>query len=160
MGKAFFILLLLLLLSGCQGDEDLQPELEKKPPREHEVLFDVTLFAGKSSSELEQLLGESMVSQQPAAGGQNYPRRSYQDGAMEIVFVEDRAAWFVIHPEDALPFRKTTLEALGLPVTEPAIFHPMSFMRWRDYHGFREINFFANPDATIRYISVCDSYCP
>ena len=155
--KVTSVLLLLLLWSGCQKEET-PPEPERTP--EHEVMFDVTVIAGKSPSEIEQLLGESADSGQAPGSGQNYPRRAYQEGAIEIVFVNDKAAWFMIHPKEQLPFRKTALDALALPVREPDIFHPLSFMRWRDYQGLREVNFFANQDATIRYISVCVSYCP
>ena len=150
--------LILLVLSSCQPQE--QPRQEAAPQDEHEILLDLAAIAGKPPAEVEQFLGTLTSTEKITVGGKVYPRHSYRDGEVTIVFVRNNATWLKFYPTQELPFQKSSLAALGLPVAEPSILHPLSLMRWTNFRNLREVNFFGNPDGTIRYISVCVTHCP
>jgi hypothetical protein len=152
--------LAVLVLLSCQPGEAPLPIEQPQGQEQAEQFLDLTAIAGNSPGEVEQVLGTPTFREETKVAGRSYPRNLYREGEVEVIFVVEKAAWIKIHPTDQLPFQKTTLAAIGLPVAEPSLTHPRSLMRWRDYQGMKEINFFANPDGTIRYISVCVINCP
>jgi len=150
---------ILLLMCSCQEPEE-SPTVAPPVEENSDPLLDLTTIAGGTVADVENQLGSPGSSTKVAIAGNEYPKNTYREGEVAIIFVHDQATWLTIYPSTELPFQKTSLTALGLPVSEPSFTHPLSLMRWIDYQNLREINFFANPDITIRYISICVTHCP
>jgi hypothetical protein len=160
MKRAAVFAIALLILDSCRIREEPSPAEQPQAQDQVEVFLDVTAIAGESPDQVAQVLGTPTSTKETTVAGRDYPRHFYRGGEVEVIFVLDKAAWITIHPAEKLPFQKTALAALGLPVADPSLTHPLSLMRWKDYQELKEINFFANADRTIRYISVCVINCP
>lgn len=146
-------------MCSCQEPEE-SPTVAQSVEEKPDLLLDLTTIAGRTAVDVENQLGSPGSSKKVAIAGNKYPKHTYREGEVAIIFVNDQATWLTIYPSANLPFRKTSLAALGLPIAEPSLTHPLSLMRWTDYQNLREISFFANPNATIRYISICVTHCP
>ena len=86
-----------------------------------ELAFDVPAIAGKTSAQVEIVLG---VPEEGDPEGQ-HPRLWYLNGDVEVVFVDGKAEWITLYDMMDIPFGRSALRALRLPDREPT-FHKLT----------------------------------
>lgn len=119
--------------------------------------FDLKAVSGKSERDIELLLGEAKDVgkwKDRRSGCEACPKRSYQDGKYEIIFIDNMADRITINEADTLEFRaESVLGSLGLPERKPD-FETPSVMKWNGYEGIRTISAFSNGKGGVDYILV------
>jgi hypothetical protein len=151
-------LLSVVLVLSCAGES---PRPEPDGPASalpttsiETVLLPVSEIAGKSSAEVEAVLGPASSEETTQNSGKGYPKRAYRDGTVEVVFVDELADWITFFPGDHLQFDVEVLRALGLPEAKPAFYNPNTVIRWEMVAGLREISVFPGQGDNVDYVYI------
>lgn len=111
-------------------------------------IIEIKKVAGKTANEVESVLGAPSQTETVKQG----TKRFYMKGAIEIVFINDKADWITVTPTKMTSFTKEALGELGLPVRE-ATFSNQHVLKWEPFDDYQSISIFPGPDG-IDYIYV------
>jgi hypothetical protein len=154
-------LAVILLAFGCSGEveRNLPAPTPQPTPASPAIsaplplLVDVSALAGKSQADVSKALGKSdeCTTINPSGIGK-VPQCTYQNGRVEIVFIDARADWITVN-DVGLPFKKESIEAFGFKVVlapgdTP---RPDLMLYWTNYPGFININFAPGASGTIDF---------
>ena len=116
-------------------------------------LLNILDIANQTQEDIATILGPQSSLSLAAAARSGCPtcqKYSYQDGKIEIVYINDMADWITIFPPPGTPARQTPT-LLGLPYTQPDDSDP-TIMRWKNRAGIREIQAHLTEAGTIDFI--------
>ena len=116
------------------------------------LTFNVPSVAGKSVAEVERILGRPDGRSGLSLVGQ--VRHTYRRGAVEVVFVDDKAGWIKLHDTRGLPFSRDALVRLGLPPRKPTYVNRNHVMSWDNISNLREVSLYAGSSG-VSYVLVC-----
>lgn len=134
-------LFVLITLLSCGKSQTTQPPL-----------LDIRAIAAHAEVETHPHLGKPTDTKSVKINGKNYPKCSYKDGAVEIVYINGKADWITITLKNGT-FDKTALGIIGLPIADPT-FSSQNVLRWENYEGIRDLSLFSKPDGTIDYFYI------
>lgn len=112
-------------------------------------LLDIREIAAHAEVEVHPMLGKGKREEVVKIDGRSWPKYTYKDGAVEIVYINGKADWITISLNEG-KFDKTALGIIGLPVAEPTE-ASKNVLRWENYEGIKEISLFPKADGTIDY---------
>lgn len=119
------------------------------------VLMNIRDIANQTQEDIATILGPQS-SLDPAAaarsGCPNCQKYSYQDGKIEIIYINDMADWITIFPPQGTSPRQTLI-MLGLPDASPNATTP-TLWRWNQTPGIREIQARLNAEGTVESVYV------
>lgn len=134
-------LLILITLLSCGKSQTTQPPL-----------LDIRGIAAHAELETHPHLGKPTDTGSVKINGKNYPKFTYKDGSVEIVYINGKADWITITLKNGT-FNKTALGIIGLPIADPTFSSP-NVLRWENYEGIRDLSLFSKPDGTIDYFYI------
>ncbi len=111
-------------------------------------IIEIKKVAGKTAKEVNNVLGTPSQTETVKQG----IKRFYMKGAIEVVFINDKADWIAVTPTKKTQFSKASLGELGLPVKEPT-FSNQHILKWEPYDDYRSISIFPGPNG-IDYMYV------
>ena len=154
------LLIAVTLLSGC-APEEAPPEPAAVPaavPAAAPVVVNVPEIAGKSEAEVAQILGEPTERSTTKNDGKTYPDLFYQNGKVEVVYVDGKAEWISVMDLQTLPFGTEALPALGITDAGEPSFANRHVIRWqgRQYPPLEGVHLFPDQGGQLghAYIQV------
>lgn len=113
-------------------------------------VVDLSKIAGKSESEVAEVLGTPERTENTKYGKKNF----YEPGETEIVFIKEKADWITIKGINEVPFDRSALSALGLEETAPTFSNSFT-MRWENLNGILEVSIFkGRKNCDYAYIKI------
>ncbi|GAB2775841.1 hypothetical protein GCM10027275_18740 [Rhabdobacter roseus] len=112
-------------------------------------------IAKQTQEDIELILGKVGSLEASAdgfAGCLTCQKYTYQQGTVEIVYINDAADWIRVRPP-APRLVADALAVLGLPERAPD-FSEKTTKRWENHEGLRQITVHHQPDGTITEIIV------
>ena len=140
----------LLMLACSPAPSQQQNTANNSAP---EPLLNIRDIANQTQEDIATILGPQSSLDPDAATRSGCPtcqKYSYQDGKIEIVYINDMADWITIFPPKGTPARQT-LTLLGLPDAQPDATTP-TLWRWGQIAGIREIQAHLDPAGSIEFI--------
>lgn len=116
------------------------------------LVFNVPSVARKSAAEVEHILGPPDRQSGLSLAGQ--VRRTYRRGAVEVVFIDDKADWIKIYETRGLPFDNAALGRLGLPERKPTYVNKNRVISWGNIGNLKEVSLYGG-DGGVSYVLVC-----
>lgn len=99
-----------------------------------DAAFPLARIAGLSGKDVEPILGKAKWEKTKYG-----PKGIYLDGAVEIVFIKNKADWITIFPTKPLPFKSRAVgKYLGLGEKRPS-FENRFTIRWEKTGGFLQV---------------------
>lgn len=141
--KYILYILSALLIFSCSGNGDA------KTDKGQAYLVDILGVAAHEEIEVHPYFGKGKREAAVKVGDRSWPKYTYKDGAVEIVYINGKADWITISLNEG-KFDKTALGIIGLPVVEPTE-ASKNVMRWENHKGIKEISLFPKADGTIDY---------
>ena len=119
------------------------------------ILLNLRDIAGQTQEDIATILGPQSSLNPAAAARSGCPtcqKYEYQDGKIEIIYINDMADWITIFPpEGTLPPHIPTL--LGLSECAPQATTP-TLWRWKKIPGIREIQARLTAQGTVESIYI------
>lgn len=115
--------------------------------------LNVPSIARKSTRDVERILGRPDRSSGTFLGGK--VKQTYHRGAVEVVFVDDRADWIKLYDTRGLPFSQHVLPKLGLPLRKPTYVNHDRVMSWGNIANLKEVSIYAGAGGGVSYVLVC-----
>ena len=116
------------------------------------LAFNVPSIARKSAAIVQQILGRPDKSSGTYLGGK--VKQTYRRGAVEVVYVDGKAAWIKLYDTRGLPFGREALPKLGLPPKKPTYVNHDRVMSWGNISNLREVSLYAG-NGGVSYVLVC-----
>jgi hypothetical protein len=125
------IMVLLLTAVYSDGNAGDKPDIS--------VSFPLLKVAGAGSADVAALIGEPKAWEKTTDG----PKAIYLDGAVEIVFIKDRADWITVYPpKPGIRFQARDVTSyLGINKKDPHFANKFT-MRWNRTDGLVEVSAF------------------
>ncbi|MPR33019.1 hypothetical protein [Salmonirosea aquatica] len=145
----FFSLLMLACGSAPSQHQNTTDHSGPKP------LLNIRDIADQTQEDIATILGpQSSLDPEKAARSRcpNCQKYSYQEGTIEITYINDMADWITIYPPKGTPARQTPI-LLGLPDTPPDSTSP-SFWRWNQIPSIQELRAQLNPAGSVESIYI------
>jgi len=117
------------------------------------LAFNVPSIARKTIAEVERILGRPDKSGSSWLGGK--VKQTYHRGAVEVVFVDGKAAWIKIFNTHGLPFSQQALVKLGLPPRKPTYVNRDRVMSWGNICNLKEVSLYSGGSNSVSYVLVC-----
>ena len=118
-----------LASAGIAAAEDVEKQMPSI-----ETNFPLAKIAGSSGKEVEVVLGEAKWEKTKYG-----PKGVYLDGAVEVVFIKDKADWITVYPTKDLAFKASAIRAyLELADRRPNFGNSYT-IRWEKKDGYLQI---------------------
>jgi hypothetical protein len=120
-----------------------------------EYLINIRDIANQTQEDIATILGpQSSLDPAKAAKSRcpNCQKYSYQDGTIEITYINDMADWITLFPPPGIPARQTPA-LLGLSDVEPD-YIDSNVLRWKNKAGIRELITYQDATGAISSIQV------
>ena len=125
-------------------------------PVQGDTVIKIPSLAGKTPEQVLKILGKPTKSEtaKPSNTPCPCPKNIYNNGAVEIIYINGRADWITINEIGNASYSKDSLELLGLPVKDPT-FSNATVKRWENIPGFNEVSIFPkNNGRDVDYIYI------
>ncbi len=125
-------------------------------PVQGDAVIKIPNIAGKTQEQVFKILGKPTKSEtvKPSKTPCPCPKNIYNNGAVEIIYINGRADWITINELGNASYTKDSLELLGLPVKDPT-FSNSFVKRWENIPGLNEVSFFPkNNGKDVDYIYI------
>lgn len=114
------------------------------------AVVDIPKIAGQSIKQVDDLLKAKPT----CAKNKRGTKCDYNDGRIEIVFINGKADWITVNGLDHVPFTEAGIVRLGFSGKSPAFRSP-AVMRWNGLPGVLEVSMFKGQTGTdYAYIKV------
>jgi hypothetical protein len=146
-----FVLVLLTLACGSAPSQS-QNKTATSPPT---PLLNIRDIANQTQEDIATILGIQSSLDPAAAARSGCPtcqKYAYQDGKIEIVYINDMADWITIFPPEGTPVGQIPV-LLGLPNTPPDSTTP-TLWQWKNIPDIREIQARLHPKGTVESVYV------
>ena len=113
-------------------------------------IIEIQKIAGKTEEEVEKVLGKPTQTEKTKQG----PKRIYESGQIEIVFIGGKADWITVSEMSSVPFDGSAIKSLGLKFEPPTSMNAQ-VIRWEPYANFHSVSVFAlNGKVDYAYVKV------
>lgn len=125
-------------------------------PVQGNAVIKIPNIAGKTHDQVLKILGKPIKSEtaKPSNSPCPCPKNTYNNGAINIIFINGRADWISLREFGNAPYSKDSLELIGLPVIDPTFSNAL-VMRWKNIPNFNEVSIFSKSngeDVDLIYI--------
>lgn len=113
-------------------------------------VVDIPKIAGQSMKQVSELLRAKPT----CAKNKHGTKCDYNDGRIEIIFIDGKADWITVNGLEQVPFTDAGIIRLGFSEKSPAFRSPVA-MRWNGLPGVLEVSMFKGQIGTdYAYIKV------
>lgn len=113
-------------------------------------VVDIPKIAGQSMKQV----GEQLKATPTCAKNKRGTKCAYDDGRIEIVYIDGKADWITVNRLEQVPFTGAGIVQLGFRQKSPS-FNAPTLMRWNGLPGVLEVSMFKGQTGTdYAYIKV------
>lgn len=113
-------------------------------------VVDVAKLAGRNMKQVDELLKATPT----CAKNKRGTKCDYQDGHIEIVYIDGKADWITVNNLEQVPFTDAAIARLGFSQKAPSFSSPM-VRRWKGLPGVLEVSVFkGQAGSDYAYIKV------
>ena len=113
-------------------------------------IVDVPKIAGRSMKQVAEQLKATPTCEKNKRG----TKCDYNDGRIEIVYIDEKADWITVNRLEQVPFADTAIARLGFGQKSPS-FRSSMVMRWNGLPGVVEVSLFKGQTGSdYAYIKV------
>lgn len=113
-------------------------------------VIDIPKIAGQSMKQVSEQLKAAPT----CAKNKRGTKCDYNDGSIEIVYIDGKADWITVNGLEQVPFTDAGIMRLGFSQKSPSFHSPM-VMRWSSLPGVLEVSMFKGQTGTdYAYIKV------
>lgn len=113
-------------------------------------VVDIPQIAGRSMKQV----GELLKAKPTCAKNKRGTKCDYNDGRIEIIFIDGKADWITVNRLEQVPFTDAGIVRLGFGEKSPVFRSPV-VMRWNGLPGVLEVSMFKGQTGTdYAYIKV------
>ena len=148
------LLFLSLSMLSC-GSAPSRQQAQSAATPSPTLLLNLRDIAGQTQEDIATILGPQSSLNPAAAARSGCPtcqKYEYQDGKIEIVYINDMADWITIFPPEGTPAHHVPA-LLGLPEYAPQATTP-TLWRWKEIPGIREIQARLTPQGTVESVYI------
>lgn len=145
MKKIVFVLISAFFFN-CSSTSKSKKNEEAIDNNSPDIILDIKKIGLKNLKEIELVLGNGVLLENVKIGDKKYPKYGFNDDAVEIVFIEDKADWITINDMKSTKFENCSIDKLGDFNCINRDFKSDEVMRWNNVNGFNEIAFFRKWD--------------
>jgi hypothetical protein len=111
---------------------------------------DIPKIAGQSMTQV----AEQLKAKPTCAKNKRGTKCDYNDGRIEVVYINGKADWITVNSLEQIPFTETAIARLGFAQRAPSFRSPM-VMRWNGLPGVVEVSVFKGQTGSdYAYIKV------
>jgi hypothetical protein len=122
--------------------------------------INVQEIAGKSPTAVEKILGKPFSEEIVKHKGKSLPKKSYDNGDIEIVYVNRVADWITVYGHGQLRYDQSALAQLGLDNLAPTFSNPIATIRWSNQPGLKEVSLFPGERSRAFYAYILVNTSP
>lgn len=143
-----------LIMLSC-GSTPSRPQVQSSATTSPTPLLNLRDIAGQTQEDIATILGPQSSLNPASAARSGCPtcqKYQYQDGKIEIIYINDMADWITIFPPKGTPASHIPV-LLGLPDSAPDSTTP-TLWRWKKIPGIREVQARLTTKGTVESVYI------